>query len=219
MRTTPIKEFQLSVLYSQDHAQRLVSITAGDHEVMGRIIKRDASRLKWKEVDEALGLFDGGPWIDAQMVRQQIPLNDKCLDDDHVRDNIPKTRREIFGDTEAGRTWAQDLAETFQTQGFIAGFNSLVTLCQTLRSPKQKPAATRLVNGIRGRLALIISPEFRPARRNLGSGPTEAQCKCETLRIKGHGRRWNKANALAISTLEAVHQSRLTEKFWNLMRP
>ena len=61
-------------------ARRLVSITSGDHEVMGRIIKRDASRLKLNEVDEALGLFDGGPWIDAQMVRQQIPLTDKCLE-------------------------------------------------------------------------------------------------------------------------------------------
>lgn len=43
-----------------------------------------------------------------------------------------------------------------------------------------------------------------------------AQCQCETLRRKGHGRRWNKAHAEASSTLEAVHQSRLTEKFWNL---
>lgn len=46
-----------------------------------------------------------------------------------------------------------------------------------------------------------------------------AQCKCETLRLKGHGRRWQRANAEAISTLEAVHQSRLTEKFWNLKCP
>ncbi len=213
------KEFKLSVFYSQDHARRLVSVTAGDHEVMGRIIKRDASRLKLKEVDEALGLFDGGPWIDNQMVKQQIPLTDKCLDFYHLRDNIQKTRREVFGDAEAGRSWSHDLAETFKTQGFTAGFDSLVTFRKTLRSPKKKQAADRLVNYIGARRALITYPEFRAASRDIGSGPTEAQCKCETLRLKGHGRRWNKANALAISTIEAIHQSRLTEKFWNLIRP
>lgn len=212
------KEFKLSVFYSQDHARRLVSVTAGDHEVMGRIMKRDASRLKLKEVDEALGLFDGGPWIDNQIRKQQLPLTDKCLDFYHLKDNIQKTRREVFGDNEAGRTWAHDLAETFKTQGFTAGFDSLVTFRKTLRSPKKK-AATRLVNYISDRRALITYPEFRAAGRDIGSGPTEAQCKCETLRIKGHGRRWNTANALAISTIEAVHQSRLTEKFWNLLRP
>lgn len=213
------KEFKLSVFYSQDHARRLVSVTAGDHEVMGRMMKRDASRLKLKEVDEALGLFDGGPWIDAQMVRQQIPLTDKCLDYYHLKDNIQKTRREVFGDDEAGRTWAHDLAETFKTQGFTAGFDSLVTFRKTLRGPKKKQAATRLVNYVSDRRALITYPEFRAAGRDIGSGPTEAQCKCETLRLKGHGRRWNTANALAISTIEAVHQSRLTQKFWNLIRP
>jgi hypothetical protein len=213
------KEFKLSVWYSQDHARRLVSITSGDHEVMGRIIKRDASRLKLKEVDEALGLFDGGPWIDNQMRKQQIPLTDKCLDFYHLKDNIQKTRREVFGDDEAGRTWAHDLAELFKTQGFTAGFDSLLTFRKTLRSPKKKQAATRLVNYVSDRRALITYPEFRAAGRDIGSGPTEAQCKCETLRLKGHGRRWNSANALAISTIEAVHQSRLTEKFWNLIRP
>jgi hypothetical protein len=213
------KEFKLSVFYSQDHARRQVSVTSGDHEVLGRIMKRDASRLKLKEVDEALGLFDGGPWIDNQMRKQQIPLTDKCLDFYHLKDNIQKTRREVFGDDEAGRTWAHDLAELFKTQGFTAGFDSLVTFRKTLRSPRKKQAAARRVNYVSDRRALMTYPEFRAAGRDIGSGPTEAQCKCETLRLKGHGRRWNTANALAISTIEAVHQSRLTEKFWNLLRP
>ena len=38
-------------------------------------------------------------------------------------------------------------------------------------------------------------------------------------RREDRGRRWNTANALAVCTIEAVPQSRLTEKFWNLMRP
>ena len=90
----------------------------------------------------------------------------------HLKDNIQKTRIEIFGDDEAGRTWAHDLAELFKTLGFTAGFDSLVTFRKTLRSPRQKQAATRLVNYISDRRALITYPEFRAAGRDIGSGPT-----------------------------------------------
>lgn len=213
------KEFKLSTFYSQDHSKRLVSITSGDHEAIGRIMKRDASRLKLKEADEALGLYDGGPWIDNQMMKQQIPLTDKCLDFYHLKDNIQKTRREIFGDDEAGQAWAHGLAETFKTKGFTAGFDSLVTFRKTVKGTRKRTAINRLVEYISDRRALLSYPEFLAAGRDIGSGPTEAQCKCETIRLKGHGRRWNTANALAISTIEAVHQSRLTEKFWNLQSP
>ncbi|MFV0442830.1 MAG: hypothetical protein ACK5Q5_04580 [Planctomycetaceae bacterium] len=85
-----------------------------------------------------------------------------------------------------------------------------------MRGHRKRTAIHRLVEYISDRRALISYPEFLAAGRDIGSGPTEAQCTCETLRIKGHGRRWNKDTALAISTLKAVHQSRLTETFWNL---
>jgi len=210
------KEFKLSVFYSQDHTRRLVSITSGNHEVIGRIMKRDASRLKLQEADEALGIYDGGPWIDNQIQKQHLPLTDKCLDFYHLKDNIQKTRRELFGDEAEGQAWAHNLAEMFKLQGFTAGFDSLVTFRKTRKGHRHRKALNRLVDYISDRRALISYPEFRAANRDIGSGPTEAQCKCETLRLKGHGRRWNKANALAISTIEAIHQSRLTENFWNL---
>lgn len=213
------KEFKLATYYSQDHSRRLVSVTAGNHEAIGRLMKRDASRLKLKEADEVLGIYDGGPWIDNQVQKQHLPLTDKCLDFYHLKDNIQKTRRELFGDTPTGRTWARELAERFRTQGFTAGFESLVTFRKTVKGSRKRTEINRLVAYISDRRALISYPEFLAAGRDIGSGPTEAQCKCETLRLKGHGRRWNKTNALAISTIEAIHQSRLTEKFWNLQSP
>lgn len=213
------KEFKLSVFYSQDHQKRLVSITSGDHEAIGRIMKRDASRLKLKEADEALGLYDGGPWIDNQIQKQQLPLTDKCLDFYHLKDNIQKTRRELFSDEGAGQIWAREVAETFRTQGFTAGFDLLVTFRKTAKGTRKRTAINRLIGYISDRRALISYPEFQAAGRDIGSGPTEAQCKCETLRLKGHGRRWQRESAEAISTIEAVHQSRLTEAFWNFQTP
>jgi len=69
---------------------------------------------------------------------------------------------------------------------------------------------------ISDRRELIGNPEFRAQGWEIGSGPTEAQCKTAASRLKGRGRRWNPANAIAISTIEAVHQSRLHTMFWSL---
>lgn len=210
------KEFKLVTYYAQDHARRIVSITDGDHEAAGRIMKRDASRLALHEADEAIGLFDGAPWIVNQTYKQGLPLSGRGLDFYHLRDNIHRTRREVFGETEAGGAWAHDLAETFKTDGFTAGWNRLLAWRATLRRRAHQQSADRLITYISDRRELIAYPEFRAQGWDIGSGPTEAQCKTTTNRLKGRGRRWNPANALAISTIEAVYQSRLHKMFWNL---
>ncbi len=166
------KEFKLSVFYSQDHQKRLVSITSGDHEVIGRIMKRDASRLKLHEADEALGLYDGGPWIDNQIQKQHLPLTDKCLDFYHLKDNIQKARRELFGDDQSGQIWAREVADTFRLQGFTAGFDLLVTYRKTVKGARKRTAINRLIDDISDRRALITYREFTAAGRDFGSGPT-----------------------------------------------
>jgi len=48
------------------------------------------------------------------------------------------------------------------------------------------------------------SPEFRAKSWQIGSGPTEAECKTTTRRVKGRGCRWNTDNAEAMMAL-ATH--------------
>ncbi|MHC4517518.1 MAG: hypothetical protein ACYTAS_02925, partial [Planctomycetota bacterium] len=65
------------------------------------------------------------------------------------------------------------------------------------------------------RLDMRDYPRFLAAGFQIGSGPTEAQCKCLTSRLKGRGRRWNCPGIdahLAISCL--YHNSRLWTTYW-----
>ncbi len=61
---------------------------------------------------------------------------------------------------------------------------------------------------------LIRYPQFQQRHWQIGSGSTEAECKTTTRRVKGHGRRWNAANAEAMIALAALHDSGL----WNQCR-
>lgn len=51
------------------------------------------------------------------------------------------------------------------------------------------------------RRGMIRYPEFRARSWQIGSGPTEAECKTTTHRVKGRGRRWDAANAEAMMAL------------------
>lgn len=65
-----LKEYQRELLDAIGRFCAAVRAAVGnraDHE-------RDASRLKLKEANEALGLYDGGPWIDKQIQKQHLPL-------------------------------------------------------------------------------------------------------------------------------------------------
>ena len=55
---------------------------------------------------------------------------------------------------------------------------------------------------------MIRYPEFRERGWQIGSGPTESQCKLCTKRLKGYGRRWDRPNATAVAALDTLDQKR-----------
>lgn len=64
------------------------------------------------------------------------------------------------------------------------------------------------------RQEIIRYPQFQKKHWQIDSGPTEAECKTITHRVKGRGRRWNAAHAEAMMALAALHDSNL----WNQRR-
>ncbi len=61
---------------------------------------------------------------------------------------------------------------------------------------------------------MIRYREFRAAGWQIGSGPTEAQCKTTTLRLKGRGRRWDSAHAEGLMALAALEASGTWDAWW-----
>ena len=212
----PYKEFRLVQFYSEDQKQRWISVSRGDHEVVGRLMRRDASRIRLDQADASIGLYDGAVWIDRQAEKQGLRLTARGLDFWHLQDYAQKTRRALYGDDAAGKTWLTELMHTFKHEGYEPAWDQLTTQRATLDSEAKKTALDSLLHYMAERSHLIHYPEFRAKGWQIGSGPTEAQCGTTTDRIKGKGRRWNPENALAIMALEALYQSHTWSSHWNL---
>lgn len=212
------KEFRLGVLYDETQKRRYVSVTRGDHEVTGRMLWNMAEEVELLQADERVANIDGAPWI-----RNQIEFHGVAehigLDFYHLKDNVQKTRRIVFGEeSAAGKTWSDELLEQFHTVGYDGAWDSLVEWRRPLRGPKRSEA-NRLLNYVSERREMIRYPEFREQGWQIGSGPTEAQCKSTTQRVKGRGRRWNADNAESVMALSCLQSSASWHRHWKTLSP
>ena len=207
------KEFKIVAIYDEDQKHRLVSGTRGDCEAAGRLMRREAGRVRMDLADEKVGNVDGSPWIRNQVERQSLPLDALGLDFYHLSENVHKARREVYGeDDEAGKAWAGELLHVFKHDGYEPAWRRLLEWRVGLRHGR--PASDRLISYVSERRDMICYPEFQSKGWQIGSGPTEASCKTLTARLKGSGMRWNADNAEAIMALEALSQSGQWDQYW-----
>lgn len=212
------KEFKLGVLYDEEQRRRYVGATSGDHAVAGRMLQRMATQIGLSKADEKVGLADGSPWI-----RNEIELYGLVdalgLDYYHLRENVQKARLAVYGEQSAeGQTWRETVMSLFYERGYEAAWDYLVAWRSPLRGGKRE-AADRLLGYVAERRETIRYPQFRSRGWQIGSGPTEAQCKASTQRLKGRGRRWDKANAEALMALDCLDNSHAWHLYWTTLDP
>jgi hypothetical protein len=225
----PYKEFRIVHLYDEGLHHRFVQATSGNHEAVGRLMRRMALQIDLAAAEEKIALIDGAPWI-----RNQIELHgavpDIGLDFYHLRDYAQKTRRAVFGappdvakgaeePPSPGKQWLDELMHTFRHDGYNAAWDRLTTWRATLHKPTHRAAANSLFNYVAERQPLINYPEFRAKGWQIGSGPTEAECKTTTHRLKGRGRRWDSDNAESLMALACLEDSRLWHRYWPTLDP
>ncbi len=92
--------------------------------------------------------------------------------------------------------------------------DALVAWRSALRSPPRRRAAELLINYVTDRREMLDYPQFIAQGLQIGSGPTESQCKQVPRRVKGRGKRWDADNAEAVMALEAMEQSGLSAAYW-----
>jgi hypothetical protein len=209
------KEFKVVYFYSEDMRRQHVAFTHRNHEAAGKLLRREADRLRFGEADQRVAVVDGAPWIREQMELHLAELDGLGLDFYHLSENVHRARRKVFGEESAeGRAWADELMHVFKHEGYGAGWERLVQWrARVVRSPKRK-FADRLLNYVSARQPMIRYPAFRARGWQIGSGPTESQCKLCTKRLKGHGRRWDRPNASAVAALDTLDRSGQWYMFW-----
>jgi hypothetical protein len=215
----PFKEFKMVTLYDDQADHRLVTVTRGDCQVAGQLMRRDGGRVGLDQADDKVGMVDGSEWIKNQIKLHSIPLDDLGLDFYHLAENVHKARRAVYGEEDIhdqqapGNAWAAQVLHTAKHEGYAALREQLQAWQQGLA--RGKPAATQLLNYVTERAEMILYPKFQAMGRQIGSGPTESMCKATTQRIKGRGKRWDSDNAEAIMALEALDQSGGWNAYWD----
>lgn len=220
------KEFKLVTYYDQTQEHRQVSITRGDCQAAGDLMRRDACTLRLDQADDKVALVDGAPWILNQLEGQSLPLDAIGLDFYHLADNVHKARRVVYGEDPPeveetpGKQWAAAVLHTAKHEGYAALRDQLLAWKAGLRAPKKRHAAEQLLNYVTDRRPMIHYPEFREKGRDIGSGPTESMCRATTERLKGVGMRWDGEHAEALMALEALDQSGEWQRYWSFcLRP
>jgi hypothetical protein len=213
--------------YDEGNQRRHCVVTRRDHRYAGMLIDREARRLGVAKANEKIANTDGAVWIDRRIEDAHVKFDGRGLDFFHLSEHVHATRRAIFGESDAapgrgaapdgggnGAAWAGEVLHAVKHEGYDAFWSLLSQQCGKLRSPAKKQAIDRLQQYVAERKHLINYPRFLTKGWQIGSGPTEAACKTVTQRLKGRGRRWNPANAEAISTMAAIEQSGQWESYW-----
>jgi hypothetical protein len=210
------KEFKLVYFYDEDLEHQHVAVTHLNHQAAGRLMRREADRLGFRKAAERIANVDGAPWIREQLQYHLAELDGLGLDFYHLGENVHRARRVVFGEESAeGTTWAEQIMHTFKHEGYDAAWEQLVQWRAHLkRSPKKRKAADRLLSYVSARREMIRYPEFRGKGWQIGSGPTEAQCKLTVGRLKGRSRRWDRPNAAAIAALDSLERSGQWRLYW-----
>lgn len=209
------KEFKVAFFYSEDAKHQHVAFTHGNHLTAGTLLRREADRLGFREADEHVGLVDGATWIREQLELHFAELDGLGLDFYHLSENVHRARRKVFGEeSPEGRAWADDLMHVFKHEGYSTAWEKLIQWRAKLKGKTKREAADRLLKFVSTRKEMIRYPSFRANGWQIGSGPTESQCKLCTKRLKGYGRRWDRPNATAVAALDTLDRNGQWRQFW-----
>jgi len=213
------KEFKLVAFYDASKEHQYAVGTSGDHQVLGRLMRRTAGQLKLGAADTKYSVTDGADWIRRQYQSQLPMLEANVLDYYHLRGQVIAASYAVYGEgTPKAEGWRERMMGVALEQGPVRLLEELGLLRRGLRSAAKRKALEKLQHYVAPRVAMLDYPTFRARGWDIGSGPTEAFCKTLTGRLKGPGMRWDKPHAEGLMALAAIRASGLWASYWHTRR-
>ena len=215
----PYKEFKIVSFYDPNKSHCHVVGTSGDHEELGRLMRREARRLRLSEAKVKYAVSDGAEWI-ARQYRRQLPMLDEhILDYYHLREYVVQASHVLYGEgTRRAQAWREDLVSCVWQQGSLVMLHRLEPYLRRYRGGPKHEALAALREYVGKRVNMTDYPTFRQMGYDCGSGPTESQCGTLTKRLKGAGMRWDKDNAESLMALASLYHSGLWRIYWKAQR-
>jgi hypothetical protein len=213
------KEFKIAAFYAPDKRHTHVIGTRGNHETLGRLLRREGARLNLDQAAHKYSVTDGAAWI-LHQCRQQLPmLDENILDYYHFRDHVVKTSHVLYGEgSEEAVSWRKEMMTVVWEQGSLVFLDRLSEGYKTLGSKTKREAVKSLQKFVAARVEMTDYPAFRDKGYDCGSGPTESFCGSLTRRLKGRGMRWDGDNAESIMAIATVYYSGQWVRYWQKER-
>ena len=215
----PYKEFKIVSFYDLEMSHKYAVGTSGNHEVLGRHMRREAAKLRIQQARRKYSVTDGAEWIAKQYATQLPMLDENILDYYHLRDHVIGASHVLYGEgTAKAQAWRKEMMGIVWDQGSLVMLDRLSNYLRRHRRGPKREALESLREYIGKRVHMTDYPSFRQAGYDCGSGPTESFCGTLTARLKGRGMRWDKDNAEAIMALGSLYYSNLWQNYWTQER-
>jgi len=213
------KEFKIATFYNESNERRQVIATSGNHEVLGKLLAREAKRLKMTDADQKVAVADGAEWIRKQLESKLPMLDSLILDFYHLSEHAWSVANTCFNQgSDKAKEFASEILHIAKHHGPIVLLSKLTDERKKYRSKTKRKSLKELIQYIARRFKMCDYPKFIEQGWQIGSGPTEAMCKVLTYRLKGAGMRWDKPGADAIMALIALEQSNTWKSYWNVRK-
>jgi hypothetical protein len=201
------KEVKLVTFYDPRGRHQHTAATTGNHQALGRLMRQQAAQLHWDQADRKYSVSDGAEWIRRQY-QQQLPMLDaRILDYYHFRDHVITCAHTVFGEgTEAASAWRKAFCPRLIHAGPVEALTELAVLSKTHRG-RQRKALTALQGYMAHPTEMLDYPRYIAEGYQIGSGPTESQCKGLSSRLKGRGRRWHRSGINAHLALRCLYSN------------
>jgi hypothetical protein len=215
----PYKEFKIVAFYDPDKSHKYAVGTSGNHEVLGRLMRREAIKLGIGRARKKSSVTDGSEWIARQCAIQLPMLDENILDYFHLRDNVIAAAHVLYGEgTAKAQLWREEMVGYAWERGSLVMLDKLSNYLRRHRQGAKHEALASLRQYVAKRVDMTDYPSFREAGYDCGSGPTESFCGTLTARLKGRGMRWDKDNAEAMMALASLYYSDLWDNYWSRQR-
>ena len=213
------KEFKIVSFYDPDKAHMYAIGTSGDHAALGRLMRREALKLKIGQARHKYSVTDGAEWIAKQYASQLPMLDQNILDYYHLREHVTLAGQVLYGEgTPAARAWREDMMGYVWNQGSLTMLDRLAHYIRRHPSGAKGEALQSLRAYVAKRVNMTDYPSYRQIGYDCGSGPTESFCGTLTARLKGRGMHWDKDNAESMMALATLYYSNLWTHYWAAQR-
>jgi hypothetical protein len=169
------------------------------------------------QADEVIFISDGGAWCDT-IAKRYFHDATRILDGYHLVEHIWTAARLLYADEADSKRWVSRCKDMLMESSGI-GLLRFLQRSRTARAADASAAELKAIDDLIGylepRRAITDYVEYLAKGFAIGSGMMESTCKqLVGARLKGSGRQWSEAGAVAMAALIAHRINGSWDTFW-----